>query len=109
MAELDHPLKSEVQETRDIIKGAGPGITEQIKWNAPTFSFDGAYLVTFNLHATDRVHLVFHDPEVVNIKSPILEGAMRGRRMSYFADMGDVIAKRAALEDVIRQLLALRG
>ncbi|MGP4026115.1 DUF1801 domain-containing protein [Actinomadura sp. 3N407] len=109
MAELDHPLKAEVQETRDIIKGVNPGITEQIKWNAPTFSFDGGYLVTFNLRATDRVHLVFHDPEVVNINSALLEGDMPGRRMTYFADMSEVTAGRAALEDVIRQLVSLRA
>lgn len=109
MGRLDHPHKAEVQEIRGLIKGVNPGITEQIKWNAPTFSFEGGYLVTFNLRAIDRVHLVFHDPEIVNIKSELLEGTMPGRRMAYFADMTDVLAKRAALEDVIRELVALRG
>jgi hypothetical protein len=109
MAELDHPLKPEVQEIRDIIKGVNAGITEQVKWNAPTFSFDGGYLVTFNLRATDRVHLVFHDPEVVNVKNALLEGNMPGRRMAFLSDMADVKAEQAALEDVIRDLVTLRG
>jgi hypothetical protein len=41
MDRLDHPFKAEVQKLREIIKGVSPDITEQIKWNAPTFSHDG--------------------------------------------------------------------
>ena len=31
LAKLDHPLKDEVQAVREIIKGAAPGIKEQVK------------------------------------------------------------------------------
>ncbi|MGE5601929.1 MAG: DUF1801 domain-containing protein, partial [Nitrososphaerales archaeon] len=61
MASLDHPFKAEVQTIRKIIKGVDEGITEEIKWNAPSFGFEDQYLVTFNLRARDRVHLVFHN------------------------------------------------
>lgn len=47
MAKLEHPLKAELQAVRETIKGVNPGITEQIKWNAPSFSYRGEYLVTF--------------------------------------------------------------
>ena len=43
MEKLDHPLKPEVQVIRDIIKGVNKNITEQIKWNAPSFSYKGEY------------------------------------------------------------------
>jgi uncharacterized protein YdhG (YjbR/CyaY superfamily) len=46
MAKLDHPFKAEVQAVREIIKGVNPHITEQIKWNAPSFSYKD-YLATF--------------------------------------------------------------
>jgi uncharacterized protein YdhG (YjbR/CyaY superfamily) len=36
---LDHPFKAEVQALREIIKGVNRHITEQIKWNAPSFSY----------------------------------------------------------------------
>ncbi len=48
MERLDHPLKAEVQAVRDLIKGVDSRITEQVKWNAPSFSYMG-YLATFNL------------------------------------------------------------
>lgn len=106
MDRLDHPFKAEVQELRGIIKGISPDITEQIKWNAPTFSHDGRYIATFNLHSVKNVHLVFHHPRVASIESEILEGDYPdGRRMVYFADMDDVKAKKATLEGVVKTLV----
>ena len=106
MDRLDHPFKAEVQEVRGIIKGVSPDITEQIKWNAPTFSHDGDYIATFNLHSVKNVHLVFHHPRVASIESEILEGDYPdGRRMVYFADTDDVKAKKAALEGVVKTLV----
>jgi hypothetical protein len=58
MIELKHPFKAEVQALRKVLKGVNSQITEQIKWNAPSFGYKGEYLVTFNLRETKRVHLV---------------------------------------------------
>jgi hypothetical protein len=104
MAALMHPFKAEVQALRDIIKGVDPRITEQIKWNAPSYRFTD-YICTFHLHATQHVHLVFHNPAIASIPSPILEGDYVDRRMAYFTSMEDVHAKRAELEHVVRSLV----
>lgn len=104
MDRLDHPLKAEVAAVRAIIKGVSPHITDEVKWNAPSFSYKD-YLCTFNLRPTHHVHLVFHNPHIASIVSPILEGDYPDRRMTYFTDMDDVRAKQAALEQVIRALV----
>jgi uncharacterized protein YdhG (YjbR/CyaY superfamily) len=105
MAKLDHPFKAEVQAVRDIIKGVDQDVTEEIKWNAPSFSYKGSYLVTFNLHANKHVHLVFHNPAIVEVESGLLEGDYKDRRMAYFSDMNDVEAKKQALEKVVEELI----
>jgi hypothetical protein len=106
MDKLDHPFKAEVQAVREIIKGVHPGIIEQVKWNAPSFSFkDYGYIATFNLRTQQHVHLIFHNPAIASIKSEILEGNYPDRRMVYFADMNDVKAKQAALEYVVGELV----
>ncbi|MBZ0292414.1 MAG: DUF1801 domain-containing protein [Anaerolineae bacterium] len=105
MQRLDHPLKAEVEAVRAIIKGVHPDITEQVKWNAPSFSYTD-YIATFNLRATQHVHLVFHNPDIASIQSDILEGDYPDRRMTYFKNMGDVQAKKTALEQVIRELVS---
>jgi uncharacterized protein YdhG (YjbR/CyaY superfamily) len=38
MRDLDHPSKAEVRAVREIILAVDPRITEQVKWNAPSFS-----------------------------------------------------------------------
>jgi hypothetical protein len=102
MAKLEHPFKAEVQAVREIIKGVNPLISEQIKWNAPSFSYRG-YMATFNLHARRHVHLVWHNGAILHDSSGLLEGDYPDRRMTYFASMADVEAERPALEGLVRQ------
>jgi hypothetical protein len=60
MAALDHPHKAEIEAIRQAILAADPAITEQVKWNAPSFCYAGDDRVTFRLHPPDKVQLIFH-------------------------------------------------
>jgi uncharacterized protein YdhG (YjbR/CyaY superfamily) len=104
---LSHPLKAEIEAVRSIIKGVNKDINEEVKWNAPSFNYKGEYLVTFNLRETERIHLVFHNPQIANVKTNLLEGNYVDRRMVYFADMKDVKVKKGALEKALKDLIKL--
>lgn len=106
---LSHPLKAEVEAVRAIIKGVNKDINEEIKWKAPSFNYKGEYLVTFNLHETKRIHLVFHNPKIALVKNGLLEGNYADRRMAYFADMQDVKAKKSMLEEALKDLIKLQN
>ena len=108
MNKLDHPLKAEVQTVRGIIKNVNKDITEEIKWKAPTFSYKGEYLVTFNLWEKEHIHLVFHNPEISKVKSKLLEGDYDHRRMAHFSDKDDIKAKKGVLEKVLKDLIKLQ-
>jgi uncharacterized protein YdhG (YjbR/CyaY superfamily) len=108
MAKLDHPFKAEVQMIREIIKNVDNDITEQIKWKAPSFSYKGEYLVTFNLWEKRKIHLVFHNPAISKVKSKLLEGDYEHRRMTYFSDENEIRAKKKALEKTLRDLIKLQ-
>jgi len=108
MDKLDHPFKAEVEMVREIIKNVNRDITEQIKWKAPTFSYKGEYLVTFNLWEKGRIHLVFHNPMISKVKSELLEGDYDHRRMAYFIDKKDIETKKAALEKALKDLIKLQ-
>jgi hypothetical protein len=105
MEKLDHPFKAEVQVLRDIIKSANKDIFEEIKWNAPSFSYLDQYLVTFNLWERRRIHLVFHNPAISKVKSNLLEGNYVDRRMAYFTNMEEIESKRKALKKVLKDLI----
>jgi uncharacterized protein YdhG (YjbR/CyaY superfamily) len=108
MENLSHPFKADVEAIREIIKGMDKNIVEEIKWKAPSFSYKGEYLVTFNLRDPNRIHLVFHNPMISKVKNKLLEGDYADRRMAYFAGMKDVQAKKPALEKVLKDLIKLQ-
>lgn len=107
MLGLSHPLKAEVEAVRSIIKGVDKNIHEEIKWKAPSFNYNGEYLVTFNLRDVKRIHLVFHNPMIPKVKSDLLEGDYKDRRMMYLVDMKDIKAKKPELEKILKQLIKL--
>jgi uncharacterized protein YdhG (YjbR/CyaY superfamily) len=105
MDKLDHPLLAEIEAVRKIIRGSDSKIAERIKWNAPSYYYKED-LVTFNNRALQHVHLVFHHPNIVKIKSALLEGDYKDRRMMYFKDMKAVKAHKKDLESIMQQLVA---
>ena len=108
LRELSHPLKAEIEAVRSIIMGVNKDINEEIKWKAPSFNYKGEYLVTFNLRDIKRIHLVFHNPFISQVKSTLLEGDYKDRRMAYFTDMRDVKAKKSLLEKALKDLIRLQ-
>ena len=107
MAALDHPYKAEVQAVREVILGVDSGITEQVKWNAPSFSY-GGYLATFSLHRREYAMLIFHDGAILDDRDGLLEGTYPDRRMVFFHSLDDVAAKRPRLEAAIREWIAIK-
>lgn len=108
MLELSHPLKSEIEALRSIIKGVDKNINEEIKWKAPSFNYKGEYLVTFNLRDTKRIHLVFHNPLISKVKSNLLEGDYKDRRMTYFVDIKDIKENKNIFVKAIKDLIKLQ-
>ena len=108
LATFEHPLLDAITEVRAIVWAHSPEIVEQVKWNAPTFSFRDEYLLTIHVKAQDKVMLIFHNAVTPQVTSPILEGDYSdGRRMAYFTDLADVREHRAQLDDVLTQLITL--
>jgi len=56
---LEHPLRDDVVRVRALLLSAMPGISEAIKWNAPSFRTE-EFFATFHLRSREDVQLVFH-------------------------------------------------
>jgi hypothetical protein len=111
---LGHPLKSEIEMVRSIIKKTNLKIRERIKWNAPSYYFEDAELeigetdmVTFNLRNAKLVHLVFHHAAIIQIQSHLLSGDYKDRRMAYFKNIDEVNSNKTELEKIMKQLIQL--
>ncbi len=106
MKQLDHPLKAEIEAVRTILLNANPKIAERIKWAAPSYYYKED-IVTFNPRAKQHVHIVFHYAPVVNIESDLLKGDYKDRRMVYLRNMSDVETNKAALENIMNELIGI--
>ncbi|MGZ5134829.1 MAG: DUF1801 domain-containing protein [Flavitalea sp.] len=104
MRKLRHPLKLEIEVVRDIIKNSNPKILERIKWNAPSYYFLQD-LATFNPRSIKNIHIVFHHPSIVKIKSSLLEGDYKDRRMVYLRNMDDIKSNQKELERIMNELV----
>lgn len=111
MKNLDHPLKEEIEEVRSIILSTDDKITEHIKWNAPSFCYEGEDRITFNLHGKGFIRLIFHCGAKVKVRktkellildsSGMLEWKAADRAIMKFTDKNDVIAKEEKLREIV--------
>lgn len=101
---LDAAGKKDVNAVRQIIKGASPKLSERIKWNAPSYYYKDD-IVTFGPYKTHKLLLIFHHPEIEKIKSPLLEGNYKGRRLVHLADIKAANAAKAELKRIIKELI----
>ncbi len=106
MQKLEHPLKAEIDAVRTIIKASNSNIKERIKWNAPSY-YSTEDIVTFNHRATQHVHLIFHHPSIIKIKSALLEGDYKDRRMLYLPDMKAIKTHKKELQRIVNESVQL--
>jgi hypothetical protein len=107
--DVDHPFKAEMEAVRQIILGVSPKISERIKWNAPSF-FYKEDLGAFHPRATEYAHLIllFPDGAGMQDESGLLEGSHKDRREAKFRSLDEVMAKKPALEKLVKRWIALR-
>lgn len=108
MADLEHPLQDEIEVLRQIVLDAHEGITEQVKWNAPSFCYDGDDRVTFRLQPTS-LQLIFHRGAKVKPAdgfnfvddSGLLKFATPDRGIATFTDMDSIEENKEALSALV--------
>ena len=115
--QLDPEFSKLIQEIRKVILSTDKIIGEQIKWNSPSFFYQGEMkeynpkeykrdLVVVNARKGVAL-LVFPTGARIKDKSGILEGNYTdGRRMITFKNLAEVKAKAKDLQNVIKLWLA---
>ena len=106
MQELVHPLKTEIELLRGIIKNANSNLKERIKWNAPSY-YTNVDLLTFNVKSDNTILLILHHVTCTKLKSDLLEGDFPDRRIIYFKDADEINSSQKELEHIINEYVAL--
>jgi hypothetical protein len=109
----DHPLKKELLELRKIIRDSDKTLTEQIKWNAPSFCHKGFDRITFNLARRDSLLLIFHRgakatkmkfaKPILTKNTDILEWPANDRAVMKFKNMMEVNQNKETLRSIVKE------
>jgi len=100
-ARYDNPMKDVVLRVRDIILGADPRIGECIKWQAPTFTFEGN-LASFYPKSKQHASLMFHTGARIPGRHPRLEGTGGTSRVLKIGSVAEAETARRDIEKIVR-------
>lgn len=114
MESLEHRHKPAIETLRRLIHDAVPGLTERIKWNAPSFGPGEDDRITMRLHPGDRLQLILHRgakagvDDLFRFEDPdkLIAWAAPDRGVVTFTDEADLAAKSAALAEILRRWVA---
>lgn len=114
--ELNHPFRKEIEELRDCILSSNKDLTENIKWNAPNYCFEGEDRITMRIQPmATKVQLIFHrgakkqeqpkDKLVAN-KNKMLVWKENDRAIMTFKNSQEIENEKTELEKIINEWTA---
>jgi hypothetical protein len=107
-ATYENPMKAVVMRVRDIVLGADERVDECIKWQAPTFVFEGN-IASFFPKSKQHASLMFHDGASIPGKHPRLEGSAEKGRVLKIASLAEAEEAKAEIEAIVRAWCAWKG
>lgn len=113
--DLNHPFRNEIEELRDCILASDKNLIENIKWNAPNYSFENEDRITMRIQPiTTKVQLIFHtgakkqeqpkDRLIAN-KSKMLLWKENDRAIITFKNKQEIENGKSELEKIINEWL----
>jgi hypothetical protein len=108
-----HDLKPAMIALRAIIRKADKTLTEQIKWNAPSFCHAGDDRITFNLSKVDCLQVIWHrgakskdrkgKENLFIDDSGLLEWLSPDRAISRFYSKTEITKNKTALTKLVKR------
>ena len=110
--ELNHPFRKEIEQLRLIILNATAGLTENIKWNGPNYSFGNNDRITMRIQPPKQVQLIFHrgakvkeqpKEKLIQDDSGLLTWKENDRAVATFKNPADITGREQALIHVVKE------
>ncbi len=110
--ELNHPLRKEIEKLRLITLESVTGLTEDIKWNGPNYSFEDRDRITMRIHPPKQIQLIFHrgakkqdQPEkrLIEVKTKLLTWKENDRAIISYKNMTEIEHGQSELTEIIKK------
>jgi uncharacterized protein YdhG (YjbR/CyaY superfamily) len=108
LAKYENPMKPVVMRIREIILAADRRIDECIKWQAPTFTYEGN-LASFYPKSKQHASLMFHTGAKIPGDHPRLEGDGDTSRVLKIGSLDEAEAARGDLEKIVTAWVAWKS
>lgn len=109
-------VRAGIAGLRAAVQAADQGLTETIKWNAPSFAHNGADRVTLGVDPKGGFRMVLHRGAKVSADSfrfddpgGLARWPATDRGVVQYRDAHDVAAKSAATTDLVRRWILATG
>jgi uncharacterized protein YdhG (YjbR/CyaY superfamily) len=106
-ARYENPMKEVVLRVREIVLGADPRVEECIKWQAPTFTFEGN-LASFFPKSKQHASLMFHLGARIPGSHPRLEGGGNTSRVLKIGSLAEADRAKRDIERIVQAWCAWR-
>jgi uncharacterized protein YdhG (YjbR/CyaY superfamily) len=100
-AKYDNPMKPVVMRVRELVLAADDRVDECIKWQAPTFTFEGN-IASFFPKSKQHASLMFHQGAKIPGKHPRLEGNADLGRSLKIGTVEEADKARGDIEKIVR-------
>jgi len=100
-AKYQNPMKAVVMRIREIVLAADSRMDECIKWQAPTFTFEGN-LASFYPKSKQHASLMFHQGAKIPGRHPRLEGSGDTSRVMKITTVAEADEAKAEIEAIVR-------
>lgn len=113
--DLRLPLTAEIYQLRINILSADAGISENIKWNSPNYTFEGKDRITMRIQPPGIIQLIFHcgakvrekqSNKLINDTSGLLAWKTNDRAVVTFKTMQEIVAHETDLSNIIKAWIA---
>ncbi len=110
--ELNHPLRSGIEELRQILLNSANGLSENIKWNGPNYCFEKEDRVTMRIQPPKQIQLIFHrgakkinqpKDKLIDDKSGLLTWKENDRALATFKNIDEIKKAKSSLEKIINE------
>lgn len=105
-----HPFRVEIEKLREVILSANKGLTENIKWNGPNYSFNDQDRITMRINPPKQLQLIFHRGAKV-LEAPknklisedfgMLTWKGNDRAVTTFKNMNDIDSREKEIKQIV--------
>lgn len=109
---LNHPLRAEIELLRNIIMKSEDGLSENIKWNGPNYSFEDQDRITMKIQPPKQIKLIFHrgakkvdqpKTKLIDTNTKQLIWKENDRAIMTFKNLSEIEKSKSELTEIIKK------